>query len=236
MASSPQLHFHNAFAKLAGNVDLRLRGTVASPSLLGRVSITEGSAIIAGTRYDLQRGDVFFTNPVLCASSLPSTLTPRRVETADITLGIHGTHAKRSLLWHSDPPLPEADVVALLALGRTENQQRLYTQQQEQSVANPTTGITGGALKRNERPRARTLPGPGSVKVDPNFYWHAQQLHFAHHRGERVGKTLPSLTRPISTPPASSCAEAKVIINRHVSMLRAIGILLMVVKATRRYR
>ena len=44
VVSSPQLNFQNAFAKLAGDVDLRLRGTVASPSLLGRVSITEGSA------------------------------------------------------------------------------------------------------------------------------------------------------------------------------------------------
>jgi translocation and assembly module TamB len=60
---SPQLNFQNAYAKLAGNVDLRLRGTVASPSLLGRVSITEGSAIIAGTRYELQRGDIYFHQP-----------------------------------------------------------------------------------------------------------------------------------------------------------------------------
>ena len=54
IVSSPQLNFQNAFAKLAGDVDLRLRGTLASPSLLGRVSITEGSATIAGTRYDLR--------------------------------------------------------------------------------------------------------------------------------------------------------------------------------------
>ena len=57
-------NFQNAFAKLAGDVDLRLRGTLASPSLLGRVSVTEGNAMIAGTRYELERGDITFTNPV----------------------------------------------------------------------------------------------------------------------------------------------------------------------------
>src|SRR6202012_2398949 len=62
--SSPQLNFQNAFAKLAGDVDLRLRGTLATPSLLGGVSVTEGSAMIAGTRYELQRGEIDFTNPV----------------------------------------------------------------------------------------------------------------------------------------------------------------------------
>ena len=33
--SSPQLNFQNAYAKLAGDVDLRLRGTLATPSLAG---------------------------------------------------------------------------------------------------------------------------------------------------------------------------------------------------------
>jgi len=52
---------------------------------------------------------------------------------------MHGTPQKLAVTYRSDPPLPEQDVVALLALGRTENQHALYTQQQEQSVANPTT-------------------------------------------------------------------------------------------------
>ena len=119
MVSSPQLNFQNAFAKLAGDVDLRLRGTVASPSLLGRVSITEGSAIIAGTRYDLQRGDISFTNPVRIEPLIDLSATAR-VEDYDITLGLHGTPEKLAVTYRSDPPLPEADVVALLALGRTE--------------------------------------------------------------------------------------------------------------------
>ena len=75
--SSPQLNFQNAFAKLAGDVDLRLRGTVATPSLLGRVSVTEGSAIIAGTRYDLQRGDISFTNPVRIEPFIDLSATAR---------------------------------------------------------------------------------------------------------------------------------------------------------------
>ena len=136
VVSSPQLNFQNAYAKLAGNVDLRLRGTVASPSLLGRVSITEGSAIIAGTRYELQRGDISFTNPVRIEPTIDLNATAR-VEDYDITLGLHGTPEKLAVTYRSDPPLPEADVVALLALGRTENQQRIYTQQQEQSSPTP---------------------------------------------------------------------------------------------------
>ena len=88
--SSPQLNFQNAYAKLAGDVDLRLRGTLASPSLLGRISITEGSATIAGTRYELQRGDITFTNPVRIEPLIDLNATAH-VEDYDITLGLHGS-------------------------------------------------------------------------------------------------------------------------------------------------
>ena len=83
--SSPQLNFQNAYAKLAGDVDLRLRGTLATPTLLGRVSIIEGSATIAGTRYDLQRGDITFTNPIRIQPSIDLNATAH-VEDYDITL------------------------------------------------------------------------------------------------------------------------------------------------------
>jgi translocation and assembly module TamB len=169
IGSSPQLNFQNAYAKLAGNVDLRLRGTAAQPSLLGRISITEGSGIIAGTRYELQRGDINFTNPVRIEPTIDLNATAR-VEDYDISLGVHGTPQKLSASYRSDPPLPEADVVALLALGRTESQQRLYTQQQQQALSNPTTdALLGGALNATVSSRVQKLFGTGNVKVDPNY-------------------------------------------------------------------
>ena len=237
--SSPQLNFQNAYAKLAGNVDLRLRGTVASPSLLGSVSITEGSAIIAGTRYDLQRGDITFTNPVRIEPSIDLNATAR-VEDYDITLGIHGTPQKPAVTWRSDPPLPEADVVALLALGRTENQQRIYTQQQEQSVANPTTdALLGGALNATVSSRVQKLFGAGSVKVDPNYIGTLGNSTSRITVEEQLGRniTLTYATNVDTT--GQQLLQAEIAINRHVSLLVArdeSGVFSMVVKATRRYR
>ncbi len=239
VVSSPQLNFQNAYAKLAGNVDMRLRGTVASPSLLGRVSITEGSAVIAGTRYDLQRGDIFFTNPVRIEPSIDLNATAR-VEDYDITLGLHGTLQKLAVTYRSDPPLPEADVVALLALGRTENQQRLYTQQQEQSVANPTTdALLGGALNATVSSRVQKLFGAGSVKVDPNYIGTLGNSTSRITVEEQLGRdvTLTYATNVDTT--GQQLLQAEVAINRHVSLLVArdeSGVFSMVIKATRRFR
>jgi translocation and assembly module TamB len=239
VASSPQLNFQNAYAKLAGNVDLHLRGTVAAPSLLGRVSITEGDAIIAGTRYDLQRGDVSFTNPVRIEPSIDLNATAR-VEDYDITLGLHGTPQKLSVTYRSDPPLPEADVVALLALGRTENEQRLYTTPQEQYVANPTTdALLGGALNATVSSRVQKLFGAGSVKVDPNYIGTLGNSTSRITVEEQLGRNVTLTYATDVDTTGQQLLQAEVAINRHVSVLVArdeSGVFSMVLKATRRYR
>jgi translocation and assembly module TamB len=62
--SAPELTVQTALAKLAGDVDLRLRGTAARPVLLGRINIAEGDIKLAGAKYHLERGDITFTDPV----------------------------------------------------------------------------------------------------------------------------------------------------------------------------
>jgi translocation and assembly module TamB len=239
ITSSPQLNFQNAYAKLAGNVDLRLRGTVASPSLLGRVSIAEGSGIIAGTRYELQRGDISFTNPVRIEPSIDLIATAR-VEDYDITLGLHGTIERPAITYRSDPPLPEADVVALLALGRTGNQQRLYTQQQEAVGSNPTTdALLGGALNATVSSRVQKLFGAGSVKVDPNYLGVLGNSTSRIIVEEQLGSDITLTYATDVNTTAQQLIQAEVAINRHLSLVVArdeSGVFSVVFKATRRYR
>ncbi|WP_348261904.1 translocation/assembly module TamB domain-containing protein [Telmatobacter sp. DSM 110680] len=237
--SSPQLNFQNAYAKLAGDVDLRLRGTVASPSLLGRISITEGSATIAGTRYELQRGEITFNNPVRIQPLIDLNATAR-VEDYDITLGLHGSVDQLAVTYRSDPPLPEADVVALLALGRTQDQQRLYTAQQEQIANNPATdALLGGALNATVSSRVQKLFGAGSVKVDPNYLGVLGNSTTRITVEEQLGKNLTLTYATDVDTTAQQLLQAEIAINRHVSLLVArdeSGVFSMVVKATRRFK
>jgi translocation and assembly module TamB len=169
VTSSPQLDFQNSYAKLAGTVDLTVRGTVAEPTLLGRIQITEGSATFTGTKYELQRGDIYFSNPVRIDPTIDLNATAR-VETYDITVGLEGTLSNLKPTYRSEPPLSEADIFALLALGRTQEEAQLYQEQQLQQGANPTTdALLGGALNATVSNRIGKLFGGGSVKIDPAF-------------------------------------------------------------------
>jgi translocation and assembly module TamB len=181
-----------------------------------------------------------FTNPVRIEPTIDLNATAR-VEDYDITLGLHGTPQKLPSPTAAIPPLPEADVVALLALGRTENQQRLYTQQQEQSVANPTTdALLGGALNATVSSRVQKLFGAGSVKVDPNYIGALGNSTSRITVEEQLGRNVtPSPTPPTSTHHRSSSLLQAESPSTAMSLLVArdeSGVFSMVVKATRRYR
>jgi translocation and assembly module TamB len=169
ITSAPELNFQNSFAKLAGDVDLRIRGTIASPAVLGHISITDGSATFSGTTYQLQRGEIYFSNPIHIDPVIDLDATAR-VEDYDIDVGLHGTISKLNLSYRSEPPLPEADIFALLALGRTQEEQRIYSQEQQAAGVNSTAdALLGGALNATVSNRVQKLFGVGSVKIDPTF-------------------------------------------------------------------
>jgi len=169
ITSSPQLDFQNSFAKLAGSVDLTVRGTMAVPSVLGRIQITDGSATYLGTKYELERGTIYFSNPVRIDPTIDLDATAR-VENYDLTIGVHGTATNLKPTYRSEPPLTEADIFNLLALGRTQEEAQLYQEQQSQIGADPTTSaLLGGALNATVASRVGKLFGAGSVKIDPAF-------------------------------------------------------------------
>jgi translocation and assembly module TamB len=169
ITSSPQLDFQNSFAKLAGTVDLTVRGTLAAPSVLGRIMITDGSATYAGTKYQLERGSIYFSNPVRIDPTIDLDATAR-VENYDLTIGVHGTVSNLKPTYRSEPPLTEADIFNLLALGRTQEEAQLYQEQQVQAGTDPTTSaLLGGALNATVSSRVGKLFGAGSVKIDPAF-------------------------------------------------------------------
>jgi translocation and assembly module TamB len=169
VTSAPQLDFQNSYAKLAGTVDLTVRGSIAVPTVLGTIRITDGSATFAGTKYQLERGTIYFSNPVRIDPVIDLDASAR-VENYDITIGLHGTTTSLKPTYRSEPPLSEADIFNLLALGRTQEEAQLYQEQQVQAGTDPTTSaLLGGALNATVSNRVGKLFGAGTVKIDPSF-------------------------------------------------------------------
>jgi len=169
IASAPSLNFQNSFARLAGNVELAIRGTLAQPTVLGRVTITEGTATFNGEKFELQHGEIYFSNPVRIQPVLDLTATTT-VESYTITIALQGATTKLNPTFRSEPPLSEQDIFSLLAMGRTQEEQQIYSTEQQQAGVNSTAdSLLGGALNATISNRIQKLFGGGSVRIDPTF-------------------------------------------------------------------
>jgi translocation and assembly module TamB len=167
IVTTPELQMQTAVVRLSGDADMHLRGTAAKPVLLGRADVTEGEVFINGTKYHMERGDVLFVNPVTTTPVLDLQASTR-VRDYDITVNLNGELDKLSLTYHSEPPLPVADIISLLALGQTQ-QQSAQLQQSGQSpfAQQASSAILAEALNSAMSNRSRSLFGISHIRVDP---------------------------------------------------------------------
>ena len=239
VTSSPQLDFQNSYAKLAGTVDLSIRGTVASPSILGRIQVTDGSATFANTKYQLQRGDIYFTNPVRIDPTIDIDATAQ-VENYEVTVGLHGTASNLKPTYRSEPPLSQADVFQLLALGRTQEEAQIYQETQLRAGTDPTTSaLLGGALNATVSSRVEKLFGVGSVKIDPAFVGTLGNSSARITIQEQISKQITATFATNVNTSAQQLIQVQYDLNHNSSIVVTrdeSGVFSIVYKLRRRYR
>jgi translocation and assembly module TamB len=167
IVTTPELQMQTAVVRLSGDADLHLRGTLGKPVLLGRADVTEGEVYFNGTKYRMERGEVNFASPVATTPVLDLQASTH-VRDYDITVNLNGGIDKLNLTYHSEPPLPVADIINLLALGQTQ-QQSAQLQQSGQSpfAQQASSAILAEALNSAISNRARSLFGISHIRVDP---------------------------------------------------------------------
>ena len=166
--TAPELQMKTAVARLSGDADLRLRGTAARPTVLGRADILEGEITFNGTKFDLERGDITFTNPVAIEPQL-NLEASTHVRNYDLNVTVTGTPDRLAVNYRSEPPLPKSDIIALLALGRTSEESEQLQQQSGQSAFTDeaTAMIINQAINSTVSSRMQKLFGVSRIKIDP---------------------------------------------------------------------
>lgn len=108
----------NQLADLQARVDLDIKGTVDRPALTGHVEASGGTLAFQGKRYTITRGNVDFVDPLRIE---PVVDLQAETELRDyrVILTISGHSDRLRLTMSSDPPLPQLDIVNLVAGGKT---------------------------------------------------------------------------------------------------------------------
>lgn len=128
--------------------ELAVKGNPTKPSVLGSLTTDKDTKItFRDTEFEVTSANVQFADPNEINPRL--TMQARtRVQDHDITLLIQGTGSKPDLVWSSVPPLPEKDIISLLALGATDVKLNDQITSQEQ-MSSTGLQIASGVLAKN---------------------------------------------------------------------------------------
>lgn len=163
-----------AFTKnVKGEIALRLRGTPERPIVLGRLAVTQGEIDFFGSRYQISRGEVNFSNPLRIEPVVGLDLETR-VRGVAITMTFSGPASKLSMNYRSDPPLQANEILALLAVGRSPDSVSSIAQtgpmgQTQGMFGNDSSMVVGAAVSAGINGRLQRFFGISRVRLDPQL-------------------------------------------------------------------
>lgn len=158
-----RIEWTSAHVEMEG--DVRLRGTWDNPVLLGHVHLLGGEMAFRGNNYQLTRGDINFANPFRLDPLLNIEATST-ISQYQVTIDFSGPSSRLALNYRSDPPLPDTDIIALLALGNTGEESALRSQGAS-SQNYGATALLSEAISSGLGGRIEHLFGISNFRVDP---------------------------------------------------------------------
>jgi translocation and assembly module TamB len=178
LRSSQNVNLVSRTLSVSGAANLRVSGTASQPVVLGRINLTGGDLVFQGNRYVLQSGVIDFVNPSRTDPNVNASVTTT-IQQYNIGMRFEGPLNRLRTSYSSDPALPPADIINLIAFGQTNeaqtaaNQGVSNTQTAEQSIASAVSGQVTSRLQK--------IAGVSQLSVDPTL---------GNGQGQSAGATI----------------------------------------------
>jgi len=172
VVTDPDLRVVTTYAeRLEVSSNLTVRGTAATPGILGAVRVTNGQLVFFGNTYTVNTGTVNFSNPNAIEPVLNVSLQTT-AQGVDVLLGVSGTMDNLSLTYHSDPPLTFQQIVQLLATNTTPADPTIAAHQPTPAAQSLSqmgeSAILGQAVANPLASRVQRVFGLTQFKIDPS--------------------------------------------------------------------
>jgi translocation and assembly module TamB len=194
---------------VAGQANLQIGGTADTPVITGRTTLTSGELFFRNVRYKLQRGVITFddpnqTHPVLNVS------VNTTIEQYNLTLTMRGPLDKLTTEYTSDPPLATADVINLVARGKTTEEQAASSQSTDSMIASQVAGQLSSGIQK--------LAGISSLQIDPTLGGNNSNPSARIAIQQRVTKNLLFSFSTDVSQPGSEIVQGEYQINKRWSV------------------
>jgi translocation and assembly module TamB len=162
LQTARDLNLTSSVVSLQGQANLRVIGTAADPVIVGRTEFTGGDIFLMNKRYQIERGIIEFSNPNRTEPVLNVRLTTT-INQYNLSLAFLGPLDKMQTNYVSDPPLPTADIINLIARGQTT----------QQAAAAPSNFGASSLLAQGAASQVSSgiqkLAGLSSLSIDPTL-------------------------------------------------------------------
>jgi translocation and assembly module TamB len=160
--SSNNLNLVSRSISVGGSANLQVRGTASDPVLLGRVNLDGGDIIFNGNRFVLTGGTVQFVNPSETQPVVNVALTTT-IQQYNINLRFEGPSDRLRTQYSSDPALPEADIINLLAFGETTEAAANSTASTDQTAES----LVASQVSSQVTSRVSKIAGISQLSINP---------------------------------------------------------------------
>jgi translocation and assembly module TamB len=181
---------------IEGQANLQATGTAANPVIIGRTNLASGELFYRNVRYQLQRGIISFDNPTE-TEPVMNVSVATKVEQYNLTLTLKGPFNKLTTSYVSDPPLSTADIINLIARGKTVQESNASSQSTDSMIASQAASRASGSLQN--------LAGLSSLQIDPVLGGNNQNPSARVAIQQRVSKNfLFTFSTDVSQPGAET--------------------------------
>ena len=193
---------------LGGRADLQVRGTAANPVVTGRANLTSGELFYRNVRYTLQRGVITFDDPNQTQPVMNVSVTTT-VEQYSLTLTMRGPLDKLTTSYVSDPPLATADIINLIARGKTTDEASASSQSTDSMIASGAASELSSSVQK--------LGGLSSLQIDPLLGGNNQNPSARVALQQRVSKNLLFTFSTDVSQPGNEIVQGEYQINKRWS-------------------
>ncbi len=183
-----------------------ISGTLGTESCPVKAS---GELFFRNVRYKLQRGVITFDDPNQTHPVLNMSVNTT-IEQYSLTLTMRGPLDKLTTEYTSDPPLATADVINLVARGKTTEEQAASSQSTDSMIASQVAGQLSSGIQK--------LAGISSLQIDPTLGGNNSNPSARIAIQQRVtNKLLFSFSTDVSQP-GSEIVQGEYQINKRWSV------------------
>ena len=211
--SRENLNAASSQVTIEGRAALQIGGTAANPVITGRTTLSSGELFFRNTRYQIQKGVITFDDPNVTHPVLNVSVSTN-IEQYNLTLTMRGPLDKLTTSYVSDPPLSTADIINLVARGKTTQESAASSDSTDSMIAAQAASQFSSSVQK--------LAGISSLQINPTLGGNNQNPSAVVAIQQRVTKNLLVTFSTDVTQPGSEAVSGEYQLNKRwsVSMSR----------------